>query len=89
MRRRGLVAALVTMLALLAPTSALAFGPDAEEGARAVSNCIAAFERQAERGITAGGGPKAGEPGPLNCDHYFQGVTQTIGNGWPPPPFQE
>jgi hypothetical protein len=88
MRARGLVAALVTMIAF-SPASALAFGPQAEEGDRAVSNCIAAFERQAEREITAGGGPKAGEPGPLNCDHYFQGVTQTIGNGWPPRPFQE
>lgn len=87
--RRRLMAALVTMIALASPTSALAFGPNASDGDRAVGTCIAAFERQFERGITAGGGPKAGEPGPLNCDHYFQGVTETIGNGWPPPPFQE
>lgn len=89
MRRRHLVAALVTTAALISPASALAFGPNGQEGDPAVDNCIAAFERQAERGITAGGGPKAGEPGPLNCDHFFQGVTETIGNGWPPPPFQE
>ena len=89
MRRHRLVATLVTTVALVSPASALAFGPNAEEGDRAIDNCIAAFERQAAGGITAGGGPKAGEPGPLNCDHFFQGVTETIGNGWPPPPRQE
>jgi hypothetical protein len=89
MQRRGLVAAFATTVALVSPAGALAFGPNHEEGDRAVTNCIAAFEGQAERGVTAGGGPKAGEPGPLNCDHFFQGVTETIGNGWPPPPFQE
>ena len=88
MRRRHLVTVLVATAALMAPSSALAFGPKAQEGDQAVDNCTAAFERQAERGTTAGGGPKAGEPGPLNCDHYFQGFTETIGNGWPPPPFQ-
>ncbi len=84
-----IVAALAATTALAVPTSALAFGPNPKEDGPAINNCIAAFERQAARGITAGGGPKAGEPGPLNCDHYFQEVTQTIGNGWPPPPFQE
>lgn len=90
MRRRGLVAAAVTSAALMAPASAMAFGPNAEEGDKAFDNCIAAFERQAERGTMAGGGPKAGEPGPLNCDHFFQDPegAGTIGNGWPPPPFQ-
>jgi hypothetical protein len=31
-----------------------------------------------------------GEPGPLNCDHFYQAPegAGTIGNGWPPPPFQ-
>ena len=87
--RRSLMAALVTTVALLTPASALAFGPNPDVEGPAVSNCIDAFINQADRGITARGGPKAGEPGPLNCDHFFQGVTQTIGNGWPPPPFQE
>ena len=63
------------------------WGPNPKDDSPAISNCIAAFQRQAERGITAGGGPKAGEPGPLNCDHFFQG-NESIGNGWPPPPFQ-
>ena len=86
---RRLVAALAATIALAVPASALAFGPNADEDSPAVNHCIAAYERQAASGVTAGGGPKAGEVGPLNCDHYFQGVTQTIGNGWPPPPFQE
>ena len=85
---RRIVAALAATIALAVPTGALAFGPNPKDDSPAISNCIAAFQRQAERGITAGGGPKAGEPGPLNCDHFFQG-TEVIGNGWPPPPFQE
>lgn len=90
MRRRGFVAASVTAAALIAPTGALAFGPGHGEGDKAFDNCGAAFERQLERGTTAGGGPKEGEPGPLNCDHFFQNPegAGTIGNGWPPPPFQ-
>lgn len=87
MGRHGLIAAFVTTAALVSPVGALAFGPQEQEPA--VGACIAAFENQFDRGIAAGGGPKAGEPGPLNCDHFFQGVTQTIGNGWPPPPFRD
>jgi hypothetical protein len=89
MPRRGLIAAFATTAALAIPAGALAFGPVVDEDSPSVANCVAAFERQAAGGVTAGGGPKAGEPGPLNCDHFFQGVTETIGNGWPPPPFQE
>lgn len=43
-------------------------------------NCINTVERQADRGTTAGGGPKAGIPAPTNCDHYYQG-TGLIGSG--------
>ena len=86
MRRSGLMAAVVTTAALAAPVGALAFGPQQQEPAR--SACIDAFGRQLEMGTTAGGGPKAGEPGPLNCDHFFQRIG-SIGNDWPPPPFQE
>jgi hypothetical protein len=89
MRRRTWTAAAVAAAALLAPASALAFGPNGE-GSKADDNCHAAFERQSANETTAGGGPKAGEPGPLNCDHFFQDPegAGTIGNGWPPPPFQ-
>ncbi len=86
---RRVVVALATMIALAVPTSALAFGPNPKEDSPALTNCVNAFLNQAAGGVSAGGGPKAGEPGPLNCDHFFQEVLQTIGNGWPPPPFQE
>jgi hypothetical protein len=75
-------------------SGALAFGPAPPpgnpDGTNQLEACTAAFNRQADGGITAGGGPKAGEPGPLNCDHFFQDPegAGTIGNGWPPPPFQ-
>jgi hypothetical protein len=88
MRRRGLMAAVVTTAALVAPASALGFGPGGPSSDNASDNCHAAFVRQQENGITAGGGPKAGEPGPLNCDHFFQDPNGagTIGNGLPPGP---
>jgi hypothetical protein len=91
MRRRGFVAALIMAAALIAPAGAFAFGPGAQDGDKAIDNCVAAFQGQLERGTSAGGGPKAGEPGPLNCDHFFQDPNGagTIGNGWPPPPFQD
>jgi hypothetical protein len=84
-----LVAMLAATVALAVPAGAFAFGPNPNEDRPAIGKCIDAFGRQFDRGITAGGGPKAGEPGPLNCDHYLQEVTETIGHGWPPPPFQE
>ena len=82
-------APLAMAVALVTPASAFAFGPNPDEEGPAIGNCVAAFLNQADREVTARGGPKAGEPGPLNCDHFFQEVTQTIGNGWPPPPFQD
>jgi hypothetical protein len=94
MRRRTWTAAVVAVAALLVPASALAFGPAPPPGnpdhTQALEACGDAFQRQAANGTTAGGGPKAGEPGPLNCDHFFQSPegAGTIGNGWPPPPFQ-
>jgi hypothetical protein len=89
--RRGLVAAVVTTAALIAPAGAFAFGPGAQDGDKAIDNCVAAFLRQQENGVSAGGGPKAGEPGPLNCDHFFQDPdgAGTIGNGWPPGPSED
>ena len=52
-------------------------------GTAALEACGNALDRQIEKGVSAGGGPKAGEPGPLNCDHFFQ-ATGATGNGWPP-----
>jgi hypothetical protein len=92
MGKRCLATACAVVAALSAPASALAFGPGAQDGDKAIDNCVAAFQRQLANGTTAGGGPKAGEPGPLNCDHFFQDegspAANHIGNGWPPPPFQ-
>jgi hypothetical protein len=45
--------------------------PDAPGQATAKVNCSNAFDHQEANGVSAGGGPKAGEPGPLNCDHFF------------------
>ena len=96
MGRRLLVVAFA-LAALIMPAGALAYGPAPPpgnpDGTAQLDACSAAFDRQADRGVTAGGGPKAGEPGPLNCDHFFQNeespAPNHIGNGWPPPPFQE
>ena len=83
MGMRGPALLATVAFALAAPATALGFAYDggASGGGNSATapgqetagdNCGAAFGRQADRGITAGGGPKAGEPGPLNCDHFFQ-----------------
>ena len=93
MRKKRLfaVAACTASLAGISASGALAFGPAPPpgnpNGTAQLEACQRAVTRQIEQGITAGGGPKAGEPGPANCDHFFQG-TGANGNGWPPPPFQ-
>jgi hypothetical protein len=93
MSTRSLLAVAVCTVAFagVSASGALAFGPAPPPGnpdlAAALDACAAAFGQQADNGVTAGGGPKAGEPGPLNCDHFFQRGND-IGNGWPPPPFQ-
>jgi hypothetical protein len=93
MRRHTWTAAVVAAAALMLPASALAFGPAPPpgnpDGTAQLEACDDALGRQIDKGVTAGGGPKAGEPGPLNCDHFFQDPEGAgIGNGWPPPPFQ-
>ena len=91
MGKRRLVTAFAVAVALLLPTGALAYGPAPPpgnpDGTAQLEACGDALNRQIDNGVTAGGGPKAGEPGPLNCDHFFQ-ASDRIGNGWPPPPFQ-
>jgi hypothetical protein len=89
-----LVTALAVVAALLLPAGAHAYGPAPPPGnpdaTAQLEACGEALDRQIEKGVRAGGGPKAGEPGPLNCDHFFQDPegAGAIGNGWPPPPFQ-
>ncbi len=94
MGNRVSVTAFAVVSALLLPGGALAFGPAPPPGnpenTAQLDACGNALDRQLEKGVTAGGGPKAGEPGPLNCDHFYQDPegAGTIGNGWPPPPQQ-
>jgi hypothetical protein len=54
-------------------SSAWADQPEAGEfpTPQAQENCIATIIRQSERGVFAGGGPKAEIPAPTNCDHFF------------------
>lgn len=91
MSKRRLAAAFAVVAALLLPASALAFGPAPPpgnpDGTAQLEACGNALDKQLDKGVSAGGGPKAGEPGPLNCDHFFQS-NGSVGNGWPPPPFQ-
>jgi hypothetical protein len=71
-------------------SGALAYGPNAEPGDPALDACNSAVEHQIDSAIQAGGGPKAVDVGPANCDHFWQRPARVdpIGNGWPPPPFQ-
>jgi hypothetical protein len=45
--------------------------------ARAAQNCENTIDRQTAKGVSAGGGPKAGVPAPTNCDHFFGAPGQT------------
>jgi hypothetical protein len=79
MRARIVVALLVAALALVAVPVAWSFGGP-HPNSHAMDNCAANIDKQAAKGVSAGGGPKAGIPAPTNCDHFFQdqGI---IGNG--------
>jgi hypothetical protein len=94
MKRSPAVAVCAAALMGVSAGGALAYGPAPPPGHPEnnpqLEACGRAVDRQIAMGITAGGGPKAGEPGPLNCDHFYQAPegAGTIGNGWPPPPFQ-
>ncbi len=52
---------------------------DASGQAQAQANCFRNIEKQFEKGVAAGGGPKEGIPAPTNCDHFFQQIG-VIGN---------
>ena len=78
MKRLVLAIGLGGLLAM--PGAAAGFGPS--ENPHAVAACGNNIEKQTAKGITAGGGPKAGVPAPTNCDHFFQD-NGSIGNGLP------
>ena len=96
MGKKRLLAVAVCAAALVgvSASGAFAYGPAPPPGNPdnnpQLEACGRALDRQIDKGVTAGGGPKAGEPGPLNCDHFYQDPegADAIGNGWPPPPFQ-
>ena len=37
----------------------------------AIDNCLANVDKQSVKGVSAGGGPKAGVLAPTNCDKFF------------------
>ncbi len=61
--------------------SALAHGNSHEAPGqeKAIEKCNANVDKQNERGLQAGGGPKAQYTGPTNCDHFWQ-IIGAIGN---------
>jgi hypothetical protein len=79
------VALVPAVVSLIVAAPALAFSngggnsANAPGQANAMENCHQAFVAQDSRGVQAGGGPKAGETGPLNCDHFWQ-ANGSIGN---------
>ena len=53
-------------------SSATAYNPNNTHTPQvAIDKCDANIDKQIAKGITAGGGPKAGELGPTNCDKFF------------------
>jgi hypothetical protein len=80
-RTRNSVTILMSVMALsLGGQPAFAFAPSWSQGMnapgqqKAFSNCVSVILGQTGKGITAGGGPKAGIPAPTNCDHFFQEI---------------
>jgi hypothetical protein len=46
-------------------------GSSAPRPSKAEANCDNNRAKQDAKGVIAGGGPKEGQKGPLNCDHAF------------------
>ena len=81
--RKVLLTAIVA--AALVPSSAFGFAYGLGEGAKtapgqvkANDTCSANFDRHEANVAWPKNGPKAGEPGQENCDHYWQ-ATGAIG----------
>lgn len=64
-------------LTLAGASPALAIGngggnsPNAPGQENAIENCGQNINKQANKGVSAGGGPKEGVLAPTNCDHFF------------------
>ncbi len=79
-RQMGAVMRRLLAVTGLALSMALATAvPAAAQTDKSMQNCGRVIEKQSEKGIVAGGGPKAGIPAPTNCDHFFQN-RGSIGN---------
>ena len=79
MRRVILLICSCAVAAVLAPAASGYAFSDANGKAfeapgleQAVAQCGKVIDLQTMREIVAGGGPKAGIPAPVNCDHFFQ-----------------
>jgi hypothetical protein len=81
-RIRLTLAAALTAVAIMAASAGNAFAianPDNNGKAEnapgqqtAGENCSGVVNKQEEKGVAAGGGPKEDIPAPTNCDHFFQ-----------------
>ncbi len=77
-RRKLFLSGILALASLTASTGVVAAAGDgtgasvgAPGQAGALANCYEAYQRQAERGVAAQGGPKLSPSAPLNCDHYW------------------
>jgi hypothetical protein len=79
MRRVLLVLAVGAIIVLSSVSHAFAYahpdnqgnGSSAPGQSKAEANCDNSLAKQDAKGVSAGGGPKEGQLGPLNCDHAF------------------
>jgi hypothetical protein len=74
MTRTKLLAAVAAagLVATAGASNATAYNPANPNTPQvAIDNCIANVEKQTAKGVSAGGGPKAGVPAPTNCDKFF------------------
>ncbi len=75
--KKSTAVAALTMSLLFSGGSALAVSNgggnsgNAPGQANAMENCEATIDRQIEKGVSAGGGKKAGVLAPTNCDKFF------------------
>ncbi len=73
------VAALMAVMLVAGAGYAFAFANPNNQGnafnapgqVKASQNCFESIVKQSEKGVSAGGGPKAGVPAPTNCDKFF------------------
>jgi hypothetical protein len=72
-RRFSSVLATAAVVMVTGASSAWADQPPAGEfpTQQSEENCGSTVDRQTERDVSAGGGPKDDVPAPTNCDHFF------------------